>query len=51
MNSMRSWLESHNLGEYADAFDRNRIDLSILREISERDLNVRLSIPRARSIP
>jgi class 3 adenylate cyclase len=38
MSNIRSWLESQDLGEYADAFERNRVDLAILREISEQDL-------------
>ena len=38
MNSIKDWLERQNLGQYVDAFERNQIDLSILRELSDDDL-------------
>ena len=37
-DNMKKWLEQQNLGQYADAFERNQIDLSILRELSDQDL-------------
>ncbi|HVO45454.1 MAG TPA: adenylate/guanylate cyclase domain-containing protein [Steroidobacteraceae bacterium] len=38
MNDVRAWLESLGLGEYAQAFDTNRIDADVLPHLTEQDL-------------
>jgi class 3 adenylate cyclase len=38
MTDLRQWLESIGLGQYADLFVRNDIDLDVLAEIDEQDL-------------
>ena len=38
MPGMREWLGSHGLSEYADRFAENRIDLSILPDLTDEDL-------------
>ena len=38
MPGMREWLGSHGLSEYADRFTENRIDLSILPDLTDEDL-------------
>ena len=38
MSEVREWLRSHNLEQYADAFEANDIGMDILPELSERDL-------------
>lgn len=38
MQPVREWLGSLGLSEYADSFDRNRIDLSVLPELTDQDL-------------
>src|SRR6185312_451806 len=38
MPGIREWLSSHGLSEYADRFAANRIDLSILPDLSDEDL-------------
>ncbi len=38
MQGIRQWLEGLGLGEYADALERNRIDLEIARELNDQDL-------------
>ena len=38
MLSIREWLHSLGLSEYAERFAENRIDLSILRELTDQDL-------------
>jgi len=35
MTPIAEWLGSHGLSEYADRFAENRIDLSILRDLTE----------------
>ena len=37
-DNITEWLDEQNLGQYAEAFERNQIDLSILRELSDQDL-------------
>ena len=38
MQPVREWLGSLGLSEYADGFDRNRIDLSVLPDLTDQDL-------------
>src|ERR1700744_5925309 len=38
MPGIREWLGSHGLYEYADRFAENRIDLSILPDLTDQDL-------------
>jgi class 3 adenylate cyclase/predicted ATPase len=38
MLGIREWLSSHGLSEYADRFAENRIDLSILSDLTDEDL-------------
>ena len=38
MSEIRDWLEKLNLGQYADTFEENEIDLSALRHVSDEDL-------------
>ena len=38
MAGVREWLRSHGLSEYADRFAENRIDLSILPDLTDEDL-------------
>jgi class 3 adenylate cyclase/predicted ATPase len=38
MPGIREWLNSHGLSEYADRFAENRIDLSILPDLTDDDL-------------
>ena len=39
MSDVRSGLESLNLGDYAEAFEANRIDADVLPHLTERDLS------------
>ncbi len=38
MPGIREWLNSHGLSEYAERFAENRIDLSILPDLTDDDL-------------
>jgi SAM domain (Sterile alpha motif) len=38
MKPIAEWLSSLGLSEYADRFVENRIDLSILRDLTDQDL-------------
>ena len=38
MLGIREWLSSHGLSEYADCFAENRIDLSVLPDLTDDDL-------------
>jgi hypothetical protein len=38
MTSTAEWLESIGLGEYAQRFAENAIDISILRDLTDQDL-------------
>ena len=38
MPGIREWLNSHGLSEYADRFVENRIDLSVLPDLTDEDL-------------
>jgi class 3 adenylate cyclase len=38
MSTIRDWLASLNLTEYADRFEENRIDLEILPDLTDQDL-------------
>ncbi len=38
MKSIRSWLESLGLPQYAEAFESNDVDEGILKTLSEQDL-------------
>ena len=38
MPGIREWLSSHGLSEYADRFAENRIDLSVLPDLTDDDL-------------
>ena len=39
MTTIAEWLASINLGEYAQRFAENAIDLSVVRDLTEQDLN------------
>jgi hypothetical protein len=38
MPGIREWLSSHGLSDYADRFAENRIDLSVLPDLTDDDL-------------
>ena len=38
MPGISEWLSSHGLSEYADRFAKNRIDLSVLPDLTDDDL-------------
>jgi len=38
MQSVRRWLEQLELPQYAEAFERNAIDLNIARDLTQQDL-------------
>jgi class 3 adenylate cyclase/tetratricopeptide (TPR) repeat protein len=38
MDGIRTWLERHGLGQYAEAFEANDVDLDVLPALSEADL-------------
>src|SRR5262244_3438017 len=38
MSLVREWLASHGLSEYAERFAENRIDFSVLPDLTEQDL-------------
>ena len=38
MSEIQHWLEQYKLGEYADLFAENRIDLDVLQDLEEEDL-------------
>src|SRR3954468_8046960 len=38
MSLVREWLASHGLSEYADRFAENRIDFSVLPDLTDQDL-------------
>ena len=38
MPGIREWLSSHGLSDYADRFADNRIDLSVLPDLTDDDL-------------
>ena len=38
MSDIRTWLEAHNLGQYAEAFETNEIDRALLPDLTEADL-------------
>ena len=38
MPGIREWLSSHGLSDYADRFVENRIDLSVLPDLTDDDL-------------
>ena len=38
MNEVRAWLERLGLEEYAEAFQKNRIDADVLPHLTEQDL-------------
>jgi class 3 adenylate cyclase/predicted ATPase len=44
MPSVREWLASLGLSEYADRFAEHRIDFSILRDLTDRDLKEELGV-------
>ena len=44
MSSVKEWLASLGLSEYADRFAEHRIDFSILRDITDRDLKEELGV-------
>jgi class 3 adenylate cyclase/ABC-type transport system involved in cytochrome c biogenesis ATPase subunit len=44
MSSVREWLASLGLSEYADRFAEHRIDFSILRDLTDQDLKEELGI-------
>jgi hypothetical protein len=39
MTEISQWLEQRGLGEYADLFAENRIDLDVLPDLDAEDLN------------
>ena len=44
MPSVKEWLASLGLSEYADRFAEHRIDFSILRDLTDRDLKEELGV-------
>ena len=38
MSEIRKWLESIGLGQYADAFESNDIDMDLIRQIDDQAL-------------
>jgi class 3 adenylate cyclase/predicted ATPase len=44
MSSVKEWLASLGLSEYADRFAEHRIDFSILRDLTDRDLKEELGV-------
>ena len=44
MPSVREWLASLGLSEYADRFAEHRIDFSILQDLTDKDLKEELGI-------
>src|SRR5262244_3466039 len=38
MSDVRNWLESINLGQYADAFEANEIEMDLLRQVDDQIL-------------
>jgi hypothetical protein len=38
MSEIRSWLESIGLGQYADAFETNDIDMDLLQHVDDQTL-------------
>src|SRR5262245_33109590 len=46
MPSIKEWLASLGLSEYADRFAEHRIDFSILRELTDQDLKEELGVVR-----
>ena len=38
MTEVRAWLEQNDLGEYADAFEKNAITLDLARDLNDADL-------------
>ena len=44
MPSVRQWLASLGLSEYADRFAEHRIDFSILKDLTDKDLKEELGI-------
>ena len=39
MGSVGQWLEELGLGQYTEVFERNAVDLGLLRELTETDLD------------
>jgi class 3 adenylate cyclase len=50
MSDLRDWLHRNNLGQYADAFEANDVDLDILPELNEHDLEQRVSLGNRRRL-
>ncbi|MBV8286751.1 MAG: hypothetical protein JOZ35_07515, partial [Hyphomicrobiales bacterium] len=46
MPSVREWLASLGLSEYADRFAEHRIDFEILRDLTDQDLKEELGVVR-----
>ena len=44
MSSVKEWLASLGLSEYADRFAEHRIDFSILRDLTDQDLKEELGV-------
>ena len=38
MSNVRQWLAGHGFAQFADAFEQNRIDLDIARDLADQDL-------------
>ena len=38
MSNVRQWLAAHGFGQFPDAFEQNRIDLDIARDLADQDL-------------
>jgi hypothetical protein len=36
MSEIRTWLESIGLGQYADAFEANHIDMDLLQHVDDK---------------
>ncbi len=51
MTNIRSWLEAIGLGQYADAFESNDVDLDVLAELNDADFaNLGLSLGHRRKL-
>src|SRR6516165_3227210 len=44
MSSVRNWLASLGLSDYADRFAEHRIDFSVLQDLTDKDLKEELGI-------
>jgi SAM domain (Sterile alpha motif) len=53
MSEIRKWLEAIGLGQYGDAFEANKIDMDLLRQVDDhilKDIGVSAAGDRMRSV-